>query len=60
MRAHNWKKEKLSVNCCGAIGMFANRVLSMIENNKDFSSEDATEEEVKKLSNDAVQVIKNN
>ena len=60
VHACNYKKEKWSVNCYGVIGIFTHGVLRIIDNDKDFISEDAIEEEVKKLTDDVIQDIKNN
>ena len=38
VHACNCKKEKLSVNCYGVIGIFTNGVLRIVDNNKDLLS----------------------
>ena len=56
---HNYKKQQLGLNCYGTLGVFKNGYLRIIENDKEFIGNEIIEEEVKILSEDAMQAIKN-
>ena len=45
--------------CCGILGVFQRGNLRIIESDQEFSSDDIREEDVKILSNDVIQAIKN-
>ena len=54
----NCKKQHLGLNCYGVMGVFKNRGLRMLENDKEFVGDETIEEEVKGLSEDTTQAIK--
>ena len=60
VHAHKGKTEKLSKHYYGVIGTFKKGVLIMINNDKEFHSSEPTEVEVKRLSEEVIQAIKNN
>ena len=57
---YKYKKEKLSKNVYGIIGTFTNRVLRIIDVDKEFISSDPIQVKGKKLNDDVIQAIKNN
>ena len=56
---HNCKKQQLDLKCYSVLGVFKNGGLGIIENDKEFIGNEIIEEEVKGLSEDVMQGIKN-